>query len=103
MDPKDIEAAAFEILDHPASESEKLEMFKSKHPEMAERYPKLFAMCCRITPESTPKEVTFAQQCLKFMMRQLSSVDLNSEAQVHAASGKVGTMLFDHYIKPRLS
>lgn len=75
---------------------DKVLAFKSKYPDLAEKYPAIFVMCCGKFEDAKHKQ--FAMRCVSFMLKKLD--DSHDADSLHNASAHVGEMLFDEYIKP---
>jgi hypothetical protein len=73
-----------------------LSSFKSRYPEMAEKYPAIFVMCCSEFEDAKHRQ--FATRCVSFMLKKLE--DSHTTTDLHEASTDVGEMLFEEYIKP---
>lgn len=87
---EDILSIVTEIHQTHGSEKDKQRIFRKKYPEFSERYPSLFAMA---TQEN------FDIQKFKYMMHMRERVSENKISQ-YDASAKVGTMLYNDYVKP---
>lgn len=79
-----------DIHQQPGSQKEKQRIFRKKYPEFAERYPVLFEMSTR---------EDFDIRKFQYMIHMRDSVSNNNISQ-YDASAKVGTMLYNDYVKP---
>ena len=87
---EDILTIVNEIYQTQGSEKEKQRIFRKKYPEFAERYPTLFNMATQDNFDITK---------FKYMMQMRERVGDNKISQ-YDASAKVGTMLYNDYVKP---
>ena len=89
--------ATSEMLNHPNAN---LSFFTEKFPNLASKFPALFAMCCGDMSDARQKQ--FASRCVSFMLKKLEDSHC-STSSLHDASTQVGEMLFDQYIKPHVA
>jgi hypothetical protein len=80
------------IVNDDCSEKEKKQKYEKEHPIFIEAYPTLFEMACK-------KDFDFKQ--FQRMLQLKISVDKGNISQ-HDASVKVGTQLFNTYVKDKV-
>lgn len=79
-----------EIYADASSEKEKKKKFQRKYGEFSERHETLFNMACR---------PNFEISKLRYMLALRSQID-NNTTTLEKASNRVGTALFNEYVKP---
>ena len=79
-----------DIHQQQGSQKDKQRIFRKKYPEFSERYPVLFEMSTR---------EDFDIRKFQYMIHMRDSVSKNNISQ-YDASAKVGTMLYNDYVKP---
>ena len=88
------------------SQGDKLGSFKEKYPDLGNKFPGVFAMCCGDMRD--PQQLAFTTRCISFMLKKLedshaTTTHTSSTADMlHHASTEVGEMLFDKYVKPHV-
>jgi hypothetical protein len=87
---QEITTIVTEIYQAKGSQKEKQRIFRKKYTEFAENYPVLFEMATR---------EDFELAKFKYMMHMRDSINNQSISQ-YDASAKVGTMLYNDYVKP---
>ena len=90
-EPSVLEIVTF-IFQDPLTETQKKEKYQSIYPVFIENHPILFEMACK-------KDFDFVQ--FQRMIQLKNSVDNGSITQ-HDASVKIGTQLFNTYVKNKL-
>lgn len=82
-----------EIQDSKLDSQSKIEKYSEKYPEFKEKYPKFFESLCN----GTMNVNTF-----KFMLEMLYKMEHENLSQ-YDASSKVGTLLYNNYIEPKVT
>lgn len=88
----DLLSIVTEIHDYDGSQKDKQRIYRKKFPEFAEQYPVLFEMATR---------EQFNIERFKYMLKMRDSVADNRISQ-YDASAKVGTDLYNEYVKPNI-
>ena len=85
------------------SAATRLEAYKAKYPELSEKFPGLFMMCCKdFDGKEADKEREFTSRCVMFMLKKLEEGGRSSNG-LHDASVSVGEMLYDEYVRPHVA